>query len=63
MDTATFAGVHRGERKFFMHERSIMQSILDIVMEKATRHGLKKVKEINIVIGVLSGVEPEALSL
>ncbi|WP_081361273.1 hydrogenase maturation nickel metallochaperone HypA [Neomoorella thermoacetica] len=46
-----------------MHERSIMQSILDIVMEKATRHGLKKVKEINIVIGVLSGVEPEALSL
>ncbi|QNB46778.1 hydrogenase maturation nickel metallochaperone HypA [Thermanaerosceptrum fracticalcis] len=44
-----------------MHELSIMQSIFEIVMENAAKHRLKKVEKVHVVVGELSGVEPEAL--
>lgn len=45
-----------------MHELSIMQGIFDIVMENAAQHQLTRVKSVRVVVGDLSGVEPDALS-
>jgi len=45
-----------------MHELSICQALLTQVSEIAASKGAVSVQEINIDIGVLSGVEPELLS-
>ena len=42
-----------------MHELSIMQSILDLVLEYAEKNNAKKVTKINLKIGELSGFVPE----
>ena len=39
-----------------MHELSVTQSILDIVLEKANAAHASKVEKINLVIGELSGI-------
>jgi hydrogenase nickel incorporation protein HypA/HybF len=39
-----------------MHELSITQSIMDIVLDQAKETGAKKVTKINLVIGEMSGV-------
>jgi len=39
-----------------MHELSITQSIMDIVLDQARAAGAKKVIRINLVIGEMSGV-------
>jgi hydrogenase nickel incorporation protein HypA/HybF len=48
-------------KDILVHELSIMQSILDIVTETATKHKLSKINKIQVVLGALSGVEPAAL--
>ncbi len=45
-----------------MHEMSISLSILDIIKEEASKVSSKKVNEIVLEIGSLSGVEVESLS-
>lgn len=45
-----------------MHEMSIAEGILDIVMQETAKSGGTDVKEIGILLGELSGVETEALS-
>ena len=45
-----------------MHELSITQSMLDIVLEQAERAGAGKVGVINLVIGELSGFVTEAMT-
>ncbi len=42
-----------------MHELSVIQNVLDIVVDYATKNGAKKVKQINLEIGELSGFIPE----
>lgn len=42
-----------------MHELSVIQSVLDIVIEYATKNKAKKVNQINLEIGELSGFIPE----
>ena len=42
-----------------MHELSIMQSILDIVLEYAAKNNANKITKINLVIGELSGFVPD----
>ena len=42
-----------------MHELSVIQSVLDIVIEHAKKNNAKKVKKINLEIGELSGFIPE----
>lgn len=44
-----------------MHEMAIAQSILDIALDTAVRHDAKKILVINLQIGQMTGVEPEAL--
>lgn len=44
-----------------MHEMSLAEGILQIVEEAAAAQGFRRVKEIRLEIGALSGVEPEAL--
>jgi hydrogenase nickel incorporation protein HypA/HybF len=44
-----------------MHELTISQSILDIVLEKAHQARAKKVTEIQLVFGELSGFVPNAV--
>jgi hydrogenase nickel incorporation protein HypA/HybF len=44
-----------------MHELSITQSVLSIVLEKANEAHASKVSKINIVIGELSGVVEECV--
>ena len=44
-----------------MHEFSIVDSLLHLAEEHATKHNAKKVTKLEIKIGVLSGVEPELL--
>jgi len=44
-----------------MHELSITQSMLDIVLERAKESGARKVGAINLVIGELSGFVEESV--
>jgi len=44
-----------------MHEMAIAQGILDIALDNAERHGAKKISRIRLLIGKMTGVEPESL--
>jgi len=45
-----------------MHEMSIAEGILQIVEDAAAQQGFKRVTEVRLEIGALSGVEVDALS-
>jgi hydrogenase nickel incorporation protein HypA/HybF len=45
-----------------MHELGIASSIIDAVRDEAEKHPGGRVVKVGVRIGVLSGVEPEALS-
>ncbi|MFP5211962.1 MAG: hydrogenase maturation nickel metallochaperone HypA [Acidobacteriota bacterium] len=45
-----------------MHELSIAQSLLEIVMEESERHKLTKVNTIKLQIGEFASVVPESLT-
>jgi len=44
-----------------MHELSVAMEIIDIVEKEAAKRNLKRVEEIALKIGALTGVDPEAL--
>ncbi|MCX8084302.1 MAG: hydrogenase maturation nickel metallochaperone HypA [Calditerrivibrio sp.] len=44
-----------------MHEASIAQSILDIVVDTALKNNAKKVTAVNVLIGKLASIEKESL--
>ncbi len=44
-----------------MHEVSLMQSVLRMALEQARSHDAKEIRAINLRIGALAGVVPEAL--
>ncbi|MFN3870350.1 MAG: hydrogenase maturation nickel metallochaperone HypA [Aquificaceae bacterium] len=46
-----------------MHEFSIVQSLLELLEEEATKHKAKRITRIEVIVGVLSGVEPHLLKL
>jgi hydrogenase nickel incorporation protein HypA/HybF len=45
-----------------MHELGIASTILDAVRDEAEKHPGARVTKVGVRVGVLSGVEPEALS-
>jgi len=45
-----------------VHELSIAIEILDIVEKEAVKHGATVVRQVNLKVGDLSGVETESLS-
>lgn len=45
-----------------MHEMSLAESILELVEQAAQTQGFRRVREINLEIGALAGVETEALA-
>jgi len=45
-----------------MHEMSLAEGILQIVEDAAAKQGFKRVTEVRLEIGALSGVEVEALN-
>lgn len=53
----------KGHGVISMHEMSIAQSIVDIVNEEMTRHGVTEIKAINIAVGKMSAVVPEHLNM
>lgn len=44
-----------------MHELGIIQRVLEIAEEHATREGATAIREIGLRVGALGGVEPQAL--
>lgn len=44
-----------------MHELSIAQSLLAIVVDEAERHEVKSLKRVGITVGAFSAVVPDAL--
>jgi hydrogenase nickel incorporation protein HypA/HybF len=44
-----------------MHELSIAEELLGIIVDKAEKAGVRKVVEVNLRIGDYSGILPEAL--
>ena len=44
-----------------MHELSIAESLITIIGEEMTRHGLKKLLLVKVVTGQISAIVPEAL--
>ena len=44
-----------------MHELSITQSIMDVVLVEAEKAGAKEVKKINLVIGEMSGIVEQSV--
>jgi hydrogenase nickel incorporation protein HypA/HybF len=45
-----------------MHELSITQGLLKIIMDEAEKHSLSKVTSVKLKIGELSGIQSEALT-
>ncbi len=45
-----------------MHELSIAQSLLDIVLQEAKRHGVERVIRVGVRVGAFSAVVPSALT-
>lgn len=45
-----------------MHEMSIMSSLFRILQEKAEQENAKRIISITILVGVLSGIEPDLLT-
>jgi len=46
-----------------MHEMAVTQSILDIAIRHAQQAGAKHIRQINLVIGEMSGVVDDAVQL
>src|SRR5512136_2942259 len=46
-----------------MHELAITQSMVNLVLEEAKKGGARKVKNINLVLGELSGVVGDCVQL
>lgn len=44
-----------------MHEMSIAEGIVDIVLQTVQEHGASIVHQVNLEIGRMSGVEPDSL--
>jgi hydrogenase nickel incorporation protein HypA/HybF len=44
-----------------MHEMAVTQSILDIALDHAARHGAARVKSLNLVIGQLSSIVDDSV--
>ena len=44
-----------------MHEMAIAEGILNIALDYASQNDAKKIEEIGLLVGEMSGVEPEAL--
>ena len=44
-----------------MHEISLCEGILEVLVSEATKQGFKKVKTVWLEIGELSSIEPEAM--
>ncbi|HSV75081.1 MAG TPA: hydrogenase maturation nickel metallochaperone HypA [Chthonomonadales bacterium] len=44
-----------------MHEFSLMQSALEMAVDRASQHGAERIERLTMRIGDLSGVVPEAL--
>jgi hydrogenase nickel incorporation protein HypA/HybF len=44
-----------------MHEFSIVQSIVEIALDSASRHGIKKISSVEVEVGEASGVVKEAM--
>jgi hydrogenase nickel incorporation protein HypA/HybF len=44
-----------------MHELSLMESTLEIALEYARKQGAQKIHQLNLRVGAMSGVVPEAL--
>ena len=45
-----------------MHELSLCQSLIEVVVDHAKRGGLARVTDVRVTIGALSCVDPEALA-
>jgi len=45
-----------------MHELSIAQSILDIIMEEMRKHNVERIASVRLKIGEMSAVVPESLT-
>ncbi len=45
-----------------MHELSIALSLVETAVRHAERHGARGVSRVHLILGSLSGVEPEALT-
>lgn len=45
-----------------MHEMSIAQSLLDIILEESSRHAITQVKTVNLQIGAMAAIVPESLT-
>ncbi len=46
-----------------MHEFSIVQSLMELIEEQVKIHKAKRVTRVELLVGVLSGVEPHLLQL
>ncbi len=45
-----------------MHEMSLAEGILDIALDYAKKNNAKKINRVGLVVGKMSGVEPESLT-
>jgi hydrogenase nickel incorporation protein HypA/HybF len=48
---------------YYMHEMSLMSEIMEIVLGDAAARGFNKVNRIDVIVGDLSNVLPDALEL
>lgn len=46
-----------------MHEMSLVQNIIEIVEQEMQRHGVEKLKTVNLAVGRLSAVVPEQMTM
>jgi len=49
-----------GKEISYVHEMSIAQSLLEIVLEEAERHGVQRINKVRVQIGALVAEVPES---
>ncbi len=59
LENASRAGIQRGAA---VHEMSIAQSLLNIILEESSRHSLAVVRQINLRVGAMAAIVPESLN-
>jgi hydrogenase nickel incorporation protein HypA/HybF len=45
-----------------MHELSIAQSLLEIIVDESKRHGLERINKVRLQVGAFAAVVPESLT-
>jgi hydrogenase nickel incorporation protein HypA/HybF len=60
IDISRACGSGRG--KISVHELSVAQSLLDIILDESKRHGLERINKVKLQVGEFASIVPDSLT-